>query len=193
MDITLPASLSGDADITIKVDSTELATDTISSLLDQQDDGSWQTSQDETVATLCTTLGAGKHVVKVVDAGGSTLAQASFTIKGTATPTAAVNTGASIVMVPAIFSCASGGTISMVIVLPATIKPAATVEMTLDGTSLYSDTVSSGFVQQTDGTWLSSGTVNMSSFCAVGTGSHVLKLLDANKKVLAQTSYTAQP
>jgi hypothetical protein len=190
---TLPASIDGATEISLEIDGTDAGTQAISTLMTQQADGSWTASQDDVISNLCSEYGVGTHDVKILDPDGNILAATTFTITAGATPTPPAGT-VSIVVQPGQFSCSTSGLkINMAIVLPASIDPTTTVTLTLDGEALSSDTVESGFEQQADGSWLSTGSVLASDLCAYGTGSHTLKLLDGNGKLLGQASFTAQP
>jgi hypothetical protein len=195
----LPASIDGATEISLEIDDSDAGTQTVSTLMTQQADGSWTASQDDQISRLCSEYGVGVHDVKILDPDGKILAEATFTITAgatsTPTPTPTPATGTvSIVVQPGQFSCSTSGlTISMAIVLPASIDPQTSVTLTLDGEALSSDTVESGFDQQSDGSWLSTGSVAASDLCGYGTGTHVLKLLDGDGKLLAQASFTAQP
>jgi hypothetical protein len=192
---TLPASIDGNTEISLTIDDTDAGSQNVSTLMTQKADGSWTASQDDLIANLCSEYGTGTHVVKILDPDDNILAQTNFTITGAGpTPTPAKAGGVTIVVQPGLFSCSTAGLdISMAIVLPASIDPEETVTLMIDEQSLSSDTVSGGFEQQSDGTWLSSGTIAASDLCALGTGSHLIKLVDGNGKVLGQASYTAQP
>jgi hypothetical protein len=189
----LPASIDGATEISLEIDDADAGTQTVSTLMTQTADGSWTASQDDEISALCSEYGVGAHVVKILDPDGKVLAQTTFTITAGATPTPAKGT-VSIVVQPGQFSCSTSGlTIKMAIVLPASIDPQTSVTLTLDDEALSSDTVQSGFEKQADGSWLSTGSVAASDLCGYGTGTHVLKLLDGDGKLLGQASFTAQP
>jgi len=193
--ITLPASFTSDQQVAFMIDGSSLGSDTVGSVFTQKADGSWSTDQTEQMTSLCTNYGPGNHVVTLLDASQNLLAQTSFTILGSAaTPTPNPGGGAVIQIQPTQFSCsAAGQEVQMAIVLPASIDPELTVTLTLDGQELSSSTVADGFVQQSDGTWLSSGSIAASDLCAAGTGQHVVKMVDDQGNTLAQAGYTATP
>jgi hypothetical protein len=162
--------------------------------MDKQSDGTWLMSGDETISALCTSLDPGKHVVQIQDDNGKVYAQGSFTIEAdTATPTpGAINSGVVLVM-PALFSCSSSGlSVDMAIVLPSWVPGDEEVTLTIDGKTISTQTVSTGFEQQSDGSWLSSGSGSASKLCGFGTGAHSLKVLDAANEVIAEGTFTTE-
>jgi hypothetical protein len=64
----------------------------------------------------------------------------------------------------------------------------------LDGQVRTTATVGSQFIQQSDGSWLQTGTQSASSACgSLSKGTHVARVLDASGHVLAEGSYTLTP
>jgi len=199
--IVLPASTQEDITVTLEVDETSLGDMALADSFDQKADDSWVYSDSQSKTSLCQQVGPGKHVLHVLDPDGVTLAQGSFTITGTAatptpapTPTpTAIKTGA-IIVLPALFSCSGSVTsVRMTIVLAPSVPEDAEVTMTIDGELIGSDTVGTGFEKQSDGTWLASDSVEVANLCDFGKGAHTIKVLDSNKKVLAQGVFTAEP
>ena len=143
-------------------------------------------------------LTPGAHVVTIYDSTGTLLATGSYTVSdATATPTAAA--AGSIDFVPSTLSCSAPVDFVTVISLPSTVKSGDSVTETLDGAVYGTGTVSSAtWTQLSDGSWTNTTTDSASAVgqaCSGGqsvmaAGTHVVKVLDAQDKLLAQGQYT---
>ncbi len=106
----------------------------------------------------------------------------------TATKAAAV---ASILVSPATFGCADSGDARLAILLPASVGEDMVVTLEIDGESIGDMALTDKFVQKADGSWSYSDTQSMASLCEqVGSGRHVLHVLDDSSQTLAQGIFT---
>ena len=106
------------------------------------------------------------------------------------------STGASIVMSPSTIHC--GQATKLTIRLPATLKSSDRLTLEVDGVTINNWTVGQTFIKQSDGSWMYESSSSTSSWSCTASGlnalgTHVIKIRDANGKVLAQGSYTLTP
>jgi hypothetical protein len=143
-------------------------------------------------------LTPGVHVVTISDSTGNVLATGSYTVTGSA-PTPTATAAGSIDFVPSTLSCSAPVDFVTVISLPFTVKSGDSVTETLDGAVYGTGTVSSAtWTQLSDGSWTNTTTDSASAVgqaCSGGqsvmaAGTHVVKVLDAQDKLLAQGQYT---
>jgi hypothetical protein len=94
---------------------------------------------------------------------------------------------------PSTITC--GQAYTLVIRLPASVKSSDRVPVKYDGITKGTQTVSSGFVKQPDGSWLyqdstGAGTWSCGSSGSSSVGSHTETIVDSSGKVLAEGKYT---
>jgi hypothetical protein len=83
--------------------------------------------------------------------------------------------------------------------LPSSLKETDQLVYQLDGVSTVTSTVANNFTKQGDGSWLYTDTSPANSSCqgpsgaALSMGTHVMRILDAGGRVLAEGSYTLTP
>jgi hypothetical protein len=131
------------------------------------------------------------------------LAQTSFTFVALASPTpkpspkptpTAISKSA-VTIKPSSFSCSAASVdVALAIQLSASIPSSAEVTSELDGSAGNPTTVETGFVQQPDGSWLSSYTTSSSALCEqLSIGQHRIGALDSAGKVIAEGTFTLKP
>jgi hypothetical protein len=196
MSVWLPASVSESDEVTGEFDGDTVSTRVVGDTFKKQSDGRWLRSETDSAAVICVGLDVGKHVYRVLDSEDKVLAQGSFTLTGeAATPTPASGKG-SLTVRPSSFSCSDTSTqVSITVLLPASLSASSEITAMLDGEKGSTDTVSgAGFTKQSDGRWLSTDSDSASNICsAYGAGKHTFSVLDAQDKVLASGSFTANP
>jgi hypothetical protein len=109
-----------------------------------------------------------------------------------ATPTAG-DLGSSITVQPSTVNCSDTNMqVTLTAWLAASTKASDQVAAELDGQAGDLSAVSDNFEKQSDGRWLSTETQAAPSFCGdIAAGKHTVRVLDAQGKVLAQTSFTS--
>ena len=190
--VTLPASVKGTDQITLKVDGVVVGTQTvIDAGMTKQADGSWLGT--DTGPADCS-VGVGKHTEQLVDASGKVLAEGSFTFVESSTKTPAVSEG-SITFKPAEFSCSAAPVqVTETIRLPASLQGADLITAVIDGQAGKTGTVASSFKKQSDGSWLATYTYSSTNFCAqYDTGPHVIFIVDQNGNYPAQGAWRIDP
>lgn len=196
MKVWLPASVPSSEQVTAKLDDTDLSAKSVATDFEKQGDGRWLTTGTDSTSTLCGIVGEGKHVLRVVDSQGSLLAQGSFTIIASATPTPPPVLGSTITIEPASFSCSDPGVeVTLSAWLPASLTASDQVTGLVDGGNPNTEAVGDGFDHQADGSWLSTSTETASTLCgSLAAGKHTLTIIkDADKQVLASGSFTLLP
>jgi hypothetical protein len=193
MTIWLAGTVPSSTNATAQMDGAVLNTDTVANGFQKQPDGRWLSSGTESQSTLCGSLGAGKHVVQVVDDKGTILAIGSFAITAGATPTPAGQ--GTVTIDPGTFSCTAAGVqVTVTAYLPGSISSSATVTGQLDGNDANTDTVGNSFDKQADGRWMSVATEAASSLCgSLSSGPHTLGIVDVDGNVLALGTFTLLP
>jgi hypothetical protein len=89
--------------------------------------------------------------------------------------------------------------VTSTIKLPSSLKETDQLVWQVDGVALVTSNVANNFTKQSDGSWLYTDTSTASSSCqgpsgnALSMGTHVIRILDASGKVLAEGSYTLTP
>jgi hypothetical protein len=105
----------------------------------------------------------------------------------------------SITVSPSTFSCSATTPVTSTMRLPSSLKETDQLTYQLDGVPAVTSTVADNFTKQSDGSWLAIDTSSASSSCegpsgaALSVGTHVMRILDASGKVLAEGSYTLTP
>jgi hypothetical protein len=196
MTVWLPASVPSSEQVTAKLDDTDLTAKSVATDFEKQADGRWLTTGTDSTASLCGIVGEGKHLLRVVDSKGSLLAQGSFTVIASATPTPPPVLGGTITIEPASFSCSDASVeVTLSAWLPASVTEADQVTGLVDGGNPNTEAVGDGFDQQADGRWLSTSTEAASTLCgSLAAGKHTLTIIkDADKQVLASGSFTLLP
>jgi hypothetical protein len=99
----------------------------------------------------------------------------------------------SIVYTPSTIGC--GDAYTLVIRLPASVSGSDRITVKYDGITKGTQTVSSGFVGQSDGTWLyqdstGSGTWSCASSGSNSVGTHTETIVDSSGRILAEGTYT---
>jgi hypothetical protein len=96
---------------------------------------------------------------------------------------------------PTVFLCA-GETRTMSIRLPSSVQATdeLSFEIVPDGITDHLDPISSGFIQQQDGSWLLAASTSDTTVeeCRLPVGSHTIRVLDSTGKVLAEGSFSRQ-
>jgi hypothetical protein len=144
-------------------------------------------------------MGPGVHTASLLDSSGRVLAKTTFAFVLLASPTPELTPTPSSESVttiePSSFSCsASAVDVTMTIQLSASFAGSAEVTSELDGAPGTPTTVKAGFVQQPDGSWLSSDTVSSTTLCAqLSVGKHRIGALDADGKVITEGTFTLKP
>jgi hypothetical protein len=192
--IRLPASVKGTDELTYQVDGEAVITQTVNDYgIEQQADGSWFLSDTNTQGSANCSKGAGVHTARLLDSNGRVVAQGSFTLVMSASPSP--NALSSVTITPSTFSCsAEDSQVTLAIMLSGSIPGSTQVTIQADGVDVTSSSVESGFVMQTDGSWLSSAPESSSALCAsLGVGSHTMGVRDASGTVIAVGPFTMTP
>jgi hypothetical protein len=203
MSVWLAASTKASDQVMAELDGKQGDPSAVGGDFEKQSDGRWLSTLTESASTFCDGLATGKHTIRVLDAQGNALAQASFTNTGGGatpkpTPTPAPTPGAgggSLTVDPSTFSCTDTSTqVTMTVILPASLSGSAEITAVLDGQQGSTDTVSGSFTKQSNGSWLSTDADSASNVCsAYGAGKHTFGIMDAQGKTLASGSFTATP
>jgi len=203
--VTLPASFKATDQITYKIDDKVITTLAVSDFgLTKQADGTWLLSQDNPDGSSNCSMGPGVHTARLLDAGGKVLAQTSFTFVTTIgpptsspqpQPTTAAGAGTSVTINPSSFSCSAADVeISLAISLDASFDGSTQITSEVDGVAGNTSSVSDGFEQQPDGSWLSSATASSVSLCEqLSIGQHRLGALDKDGKLITEGKFTLEP
>ena len=202
--VKLPSSVNETDQITYRIDETEIVTQSVADFgMTQQPDGTWFVKDTNPDGSSNCSMGPGVHTASLLDADGQVLAQTSFTfvmsstpkptVKPTASPTS-LSVG-SVTIQPSSFSCSAADvTVTFLIRIPGSIPGTAQVTPELDGTPGTTQSVSSSFVKQSNGTWLSTDTVPSTTLCAqLDPGQHRIGALDADDQLLAEGTFTVNP
>jgi hypothetical protein len=203
--VVLPASFKATDQITYKIDDKVITTLAVSDFgLTQQADGTWLLSQDNPDGSSNCSMGPGVHTARLLDATGKVLAQTSFTFVTTVgpptntpqpLPTTAPGAGTSVTITPSTISCSAADTeISLSISLDASFDGSTQVTSEVDGVAGNTSSISDGFEQQLDGSWLSSATASSTSLCEqLSIGQHRLGALDKDGKIITEGKFTLKP
>jgi hypothetical protein len=199
--IVLPASVKGTDTLTYKIDTTTIITQTVADFgFEKQANGTWTVSNTNEEGSTHCDMGPGVHTARLLDASGNVLAQGAFTFVMSASPSAAEPTSApiakgTVTIDPSKMSCSAASvSVSLNVVLPGSIPADAMISSELDGAIQTTDRTDVGFVKQSDGTWLSTGSADSSTLCTqLGVGDHTIRALDADGNILAEGTFTLQP
>jgi hypothetical protein len=198
----LPSSVHGTDEITLQDNGTTVATQTVADAgFTQQPDGTWYAS--DTGPTDCS-IGAGVHTERLLDSNGHVLAQGSFTFVESASPSAGLVVGSpspsllsegTVTIDPSSFSCSGAEVdVTVTIQLSGSIPGSTQLTSEIDGSADTTSSVESSFDKQSDGTWLSTGTISSSDLCSdLDPGQHRIGAMDANGNVVAEGTFTVNP
>ncbi len=196
MSVWLPASVPSTEKVTARLDDTDLTAKSVATDFEKQGDGRWLTTGTDSTSTLCDIVGEGKHILRVLDSQGALLAQGSFTVTASATPTPPPVAAGTITIEPSSLSCSTAGLeVTVSAWLPASLSASDQVTGLVDGSNANTEAVGDGFEKQADGRWLSSSTEDASALCSqLDAGKHTLSIVqDSTKTVLASGSFTLLP
>jgi hypothetical protein len=112
-----------------------------------------------------------------------------------------VSTGsksAGISVTPSSFSCSSSIQVMSAIKLPSSLQATDTIVLTVDGVTQRTTTVGAYMNLQTDGSWTRESAASANDACQgvsgqLGPGTHVVRVVDVNGRVLAEGSFTLTP
>ena len=178
-------------------------------------DGTWidvSTSTAESMQTDCSrggqnssgigVLTAGSHSVRIYDSLGNLLASGTYTVTDAGPAPTATAAAAGIYYVPSTLSCSAPVDFVTVISLPSSVQSGDTITETLDGVTYGTGQVTdSSWTHLSDGMWTNTTTDTASEVTtacsggesALATGTHIVKLLDAQGTLLAQGQYSVTP
>lgn len=198
----LPSSVHGTDEITLQDNGTTVATQTVADAgFTQQPDGTWYAS--DTGPTDCS-IGGGVHTERLLDSNGHVLAQGSFTFVESASPSAglvvespspSLLSEGTVTIDPSSFSCSGAEVdVTVTIRLSGSIPGSTQLTSEIDGSADTTSSVESSFDKQSDGTWLSTGTISSSDLCSeLDPGQHRIGAMDANGNVVAEGTFTVNP
>lgn len=105
---------------------------------------------------------------------------------------------AGISITPSSFSCSSSIQVTSAIKLPSSLRATDTIRLTVDGVLQKETTVGAYMNPQTDGSWTRESAASANDACQgvsgqLNPGTHVVRVVDVNGRVLAEGSYTLTP
>jgi hypothetical protein len=105
---------------------------------------------------------------------------------------------AGISVTPSSFSCSSSIQVMSAIKLPSSLRATDTIVLTVDGVAQRTTTVGAYMNPQTDGSWTRESVASANDACQgvsgqLDPGTHIVRVVDVNGRVLAEGSYTLTP
>ena len=198
--VVLPSSVKGTDQITYQIDDTTIITQAATKFgVTKQADGTWSASIVNPDGSANCSMGPGVHTASLLDSSGQVLAQTSFTFvmlaSPTPEPTPTPSSDSVTTIEPSSFSCSAPAvSVRLAIQLSASFAGSTEVTAEMDGNAGSTTTVAADFVQQADGSWLSSSTLSSSALCEqLSVGQHSIGALDAAGKVITEGTFTLKP
>jgi hypothetical protein len=105
---------------------------------------------------------------------------------------------AGISVTPSSFSCSSSIQVMSAIKLPSSLRATDTIVVTVDGVTQRTTTVGAYMNLQPDGSWTREQPASANDACQgvsgqLGTGTHTVRVVDVNGRVVAEGSFTLTP
>jgi hypothetical protein len=197
--VVLPSSVIATDQITYQIDDTIIITQAVTDFgLTKQADGKWSVSTDSPDGSSNCSMGPGLHTARLLDATGKVLAQTSFTFVLLASPTpppSLPQVANTVTITPPSFSCSAAEVqVTLALQLSASVPGSSIVTPEVDGTPGTQTTVEAGFVQQSDGSWLSSDAVSSTALCEqLSVGKHTIGAFDATGKIFVEGTFAITP